>query len=141
MEKIPENSKWDKIDHVVNNLFYFTYRPKYTLRFLICLKTIINSQIFRSNSSCKIYFIQCLWCWLNLLQWMLFIPCNNWKTSLSIKFYCYLVLFQPPCCCFLVLKRLCILHATSTITVQYLCEIFKIQPCNGAVLYFFNFLN
>ena len=82
----------------------------------------INSHIFRSKSSCKKLFIQCVCCWLNLLQWMLFIPCDNWKKSLSIKFYLYFFFFDHDVA-FLFL----ILYVTSTITGQFLCKSFKIQ--------------
>ena len=34
-------------------------------------------------------FFQCVCHWYDLLRWMFFIPCNNWKTLLSIAVYCY----------------------------------------------------
>ena len=60
-----------------------SYRPKYTTRFLLCLKRN-DSQIFK-NSSCKKPFLQSVCYWFNLLWWMFFILCDNWNTLFFIK--------------------------------------------------------
>ena len=52
--------------------------------FLFCLKKSI-SQTFKS-SSCKKVFPKCIHHWYNLLRWMFFIPCNNWKLYFLHKF-------------------------------------------------------
>ena len=60
-----------------------SYRPKYTTRFLICLKRS-DWQIFK-NSSCKKPFLQSVCYWFNLLWWLFFILCDNWNTLFFIK--------------------------------------------------------
>lgn len=67
--------------------------------FLVCLKRS-NSQTFKC-SRCKKRFIQCVWYWLNLLWWILFILWDNWKTSFHKSLSVFWDFFQPPCCCFL----------------------------------------
>ena len=51
------------------------YRPKYTSSFLIC-PNVNNLQTFKS-------FLQCVCYRCNLLRWMLFVSCDNWKTLFS----------------------------------------------------------
>ena len=46
--------------------------------FVLCLKWSI-SQTFKSNR-CKKVFPGCVYHWYNLLGWMFFIPCDDWKT-------------------------------------------------------------
>ena len=46
-----------------------------------------DTRTFKS-SSCKKIFLQCICYRCNLLQWMSFIPCGNWKTFLT-KVYRY----------------------------------------------------
>ena len=46
------------------------------------------SQTFNS-SSCRNVFPKCVYHWYNLLWWMFFIPCENWKTLFFIKIYRY----------------------------------------------------
>ena len=66
----------------------------------------------------------------------------SWLEDITFhKILPLLLFFQTPYCYIFVLKGVHILYVTSTITVQYLCKSFKIQLCNGAVLYFFNFFN
>ena len=73
---------------------------------------------------------------------MFFVPCDNWKTSLSIKFYRYFFFFNRHVVAFLFWKEtVWNTYVTATIAVQYLCKSFKIQICNGTVLYFFNFVS
>ena len=74
-------------------------RPKYTTRFLICLKRS-SPRTFKSGSY-KNTFLQWVRYWYNLLRWMFFILCDNWKTLLFVKVYRYSETFEPPCCCFL----------------------------------------
>ena len=59
--------------------------------FFLCLKRN-NSQTFES-SGCKNPFPQCVCYWCNLLRWMFFVLCNNWKTLLCIKVYRYSEIF------------------------------------------------
>ena len=69
---------------------------------------------------------------------MLFMPCYNWKTSLSIKFYGYLFFSTTMLllsCFEKIMYVIYYLHNNSAILKG-----FKIQLCNGAVLNFFNFL-
>ena len=54
---------------------------------LLCLKRNI-SQTFKS-SSCKKVFLKCVYHWYNLLRWMFFITCNNWKTLFFTQIYRY----------------------------------------------------
>ena len=81
----------------------------------------------------------CVFYWYNLLRGIFYISCDNWKTLLFIKVYCYPEgLFQSPCYCVLwtsVLKKVHIwfyLHNNGTIllpnfhikfAVYYTCEI------------------
>ena len=48
-------------------------------------------------------FLQCVCYWYNLLRWMFFILCDNWKTLLFMKVYRYS-------------EEVCILCVTSTIS-------------------------
>ena len=59
--------------------------------FLLCLKRN-NPQTFKSGS-CKNPFLQCLCYCYNLLRWMFFILCNNWKTLLFMKVCHYSEIF------------------------------------------------
>lgn len=62
--------------------------------FLICLKrTDLRA------AATKIVFLHLLCYLYNLLRWIRFILCRNWKTLFLIKVYSLLVYFQPPCCC------------------------------------------
>ena len=54
--------------------------------FLLCLNKNVW-QTFKS-SSCKKVFPKCVYHWYNLLRWMFFVPCDNWKTFF-IQIYCY----------------------------------------------------
>ena len=54
---------------------------------LLCLKRNV-SQTFKS-SGCKKVFPKCVCHWYNLLRWMLFILCDNWKALFFIQIYCY----------------------------------------------------
>ena len=67
--------------------------------FLLCLKSNYP-QTFKSGI-CKNPFLQCVRYWYNLLRWMFFIQCDNWKTFLFVKVYRYSETFEAPCCCFL----------------------------------------
>ena len=51
---------------------------------LFCLKRSY-SQTFKS-SSCKKVFCKCVYHWYNLLRWMFFILCDNWKQYFLQKF-------------------------------------------------------
>ena len=55
--------------------------------FLLCLKRN-KPQTFKSGS-CKNLFLEYVCYWYNLLWWMFFILCDNWKTFLFIIVYCY----------------------------------------------------
>ena len=51
---------------------------------------------------------------LRLASMNVFVAFDNGKTALSIKIYRCIFFFQPPCCCFLVLKGVRISYVTST---------------------------
>ena len=51
-----------------------------------------DPQAFKSGSW-KQSFLQCVCYWYNLLRWMFFILCDNWKTLLFIKVYRYCGIF------------------------------------------------
>ena len=98
-----------------------SYRPNYILSFLIC-PNLNDSQTFKS-SSCKIFFLQCVCYRCNLLRWMFFVPCDNWKTLFFLKVcrYCEtfstaifstVVFFETS-----VLREVRILRYISSITV------------------------
>ena len=53
-------------------------RPKYTSSLLIW-PNLNDSETFRSSSSCKNGYLQCVCYRCNLLRWMFFIPCDSWK--------------------------------------------------------------
>ena len=53
-------------------------------KLFLCLKRNV-SQTFKS-SSCKKVFPKCAYYRYNLLRWMLFIPCDNWKNYFLYKF-------------------------------------------------------
>ena len=55
--------------------------------FLCCLKRN-DPQTFKSGS-CENPFLQCVCYWYDLLRWMFFILCDNWKTIFFIKVYRY----------------------------------------------------
>ena len=60
--------------------------------YLLIYKYKEGSQTFKS-SSCNNYFLQWVCYCYNLLWWMFFIPCNNWKTLLFTKVYRYSDMF------------------------------------------------
>ena len=57
------------------------------LTFLLCLRRKVS--ITLKSSSCKKVFRKCVYHGYNLLWWMFFIPCDNWKTFFFIQTYCY----------------------------------------------------
>ena len=59
--------------------------------FLLCLKRNVP-QTFKSGS-CKNPFLQCVCYCYNLLQWMFFILCDNWKALLFMKVCHYSEIF------------------------------------------------
>ena len=65
--------------------------------FLLSLKRSVSKTL--EKSSCKKVFPKCVFYGSNLLRWVFFIPCHNWKT-----FFFYTILWlprglvQPPCC-------------------------------------------
>ena len=59
--------------------------------FLLCLKRN-DPQTFKSGS-CKNPFLQCVCYCYNLLRWMFFILCDNWKTLLFMKVCRYSEIF------------------------------------------------
>ena len=110
------------------------YRPKYTSSFLICAN-LNDSQTFKS-SCCKNGFLQCVCHRCNLLRsrmlesfllrWMVFVPCDSWKTLFISKcltllwdfFNHYIAVFETS-----VLKEVCILrylHNNSVVLILML---------------------
>ena len=67
-------------------------RPKYISSFLIC-PNLNDSETFKS-SSCKNGFLQCVCYRCNLLRWMFFVPCDNWKMLLFPKVCRYCEIFS-----------------------------------------------
>ena len=65
-----------------------SHRPKYASSFLIC-PNLNDSQTFKC-SSCKNFFLQCVFYRCNLLRWMFFVPYDSWKTLffLEVCHYC-----------------------------------------------------
>ena len=61
-----------------------TYTDQSKLRVFLLCSNRNDSQTFKS-SSCKNVFLQCVCYRCNLLQWIFFIPCDNWKTSFFAK--------------------------------------------------------
>ena len=59
--------------------------------FLLCLKR--NDPQTFTSASCKNPFLQCVCYWYNLLRWMFFILCDNWKTLLFMKVCRYSEIF------------------------------------------------
>ena len=53
------------------------------LTFLLCLKR--NVSLALKSSSCNKAFPKCVYHGYNLLRWMFFIPCDNWKTFFLYK--------------------------------------------------------
>ena len=111
------------------------YRPKYTSSFLICAN-LNDSQTFKS-SCCKNGFLQCVCHRSNLLRsrmlesfllrWMVFVPCDSWKTLFISKcltllwdfFNHYIAVFFETS----VLKEVCILrylHNNSVVLILML---------------------
>ena len=62
-------------------------QTKHAKNFLTLSEKTI-SQTFKS-SSCKSLSQVCVPLY-NLLRWMFFIPCDNWKTLFFIQIYCYI---------------------------------------------------
>ena len=73
-----------------------SYRPKYTLIFLLCPNRN-DSRTFKT-SSCKKNVSPDATCFV---RQMFFVPCDNWKTLYFLNVCRYFEIFQPPCCCFL----------------------------------------
>ena len=65
--------------------------PSIPRAFLLCLKRN-DPQTFKSGS-CKNPFLQCVCYCYNLLRWMFFILCDNWKTLLFMKVCRYSEIF------------------------------------------------
>ena len=100
------------------------------LTFILCQKRNI-SQTLKVGSGKKV-FLKCVYHWYNLLRWMFFIMCDNWKTFFSIQTYRYreawcnrhvAALFQAtfwksPYCIFII----------STITLQC-CQCHNAPTC------------
>ena len=57
------------------------------LTFLLCLKRNVSQTL--KSSSCKKVFTKCVYHGYNLLRWMFFVPCDNWKTFFFIQTYRY----------------------------------------------------
>ena len=57
------------------------------LTFILCLKRNVSQTL--KSSSCKKVFPKCVYHGYNLLRWMFFIPCDNWKTFFFIQTYRY----------------------------------------------------
>ena len=96
-----------------------SYRPKYTSSFLIC-PNLNDSQTFKS-SSCKNGFLQCVCYRCNLLRWMFFVPCDNWKTLFFLKVCRYCEIFSTAILSFSlkqVFWKKSVFYVISTITVQ-----------------------
>ena len=62
-------------------------QTKYATNFLTLSEKTV-SQTFKS-SSCKSLSQVCVLLY-NLLRWMFFIPCDNWKALFFIQIYCYI---------------------------------------------------
>ena len=57
------------------------------LTFLLCLKRSVSQTL--KISSCKKVFPKCVYHGYNLLRWMFFVTCDNWKTFFFIQAYHY----------------------------------------------------
>ena len=82
---------------------------------LLCLKRN-DPQTFKSGS-CKNSFLQCVCYCYNLLRWMFFVLCDNWKTLLFMKVWNF---FKRHVAAFFeasVLQEVRILCVISTITI------------------------
>ena len=52
-----------------------------------------NDPLTFKSGSCKTAFHRCSCYWYNLLRWMSFTLCDNWKTLLFVKVYRYFEIF------------------------------------------------
>ena len=63
-----------------------SYRATYTWSFLIC--PIRTTHKPSKVAAAKKFFLEWCICWrCNLLRWMCFVPCGNWKTLLFLKVF------------------------------------------------------
>ena len=90
-----------------------TYTDQSILQtFLICLKRNVL-QTYKSSSCYKV-FSKCVHHWYNLLWWMFFIPCDNWKALFFTQIYRYPEAWYnrhiAAFCKINVLKEVCILY-------------------------------
>ena len=95
-------STYRKLNLLLTSSIYFVFWPLEMQKktrtdqsiprvFLLCLKRN-DPQTFKSGS-CKNPFLQCVCYWYNLLRWMFFILCDNWKTLLFMKVCRYSEIF------------------------------------------------
>ena len=95
-------SKYRNLNLPLTSSIYFVFLPLEMQKktqtdqsipcvFLLCLKRN-DPQTFKSGS-CKNPFLQCVCYWYNLLRWMFFILCDNWKTLLFMKVCRYSEIF------------------------------------------------
>ena len=97
-----------------------THTDQSTLQVFLLYLERNDSQTFKS-SSCGKLFLQCVCYRYNLLQWMFFIPRDNWKALFFIKVCWYLKIFSTATL-LLPLKQTfwekSVFYVISTMTVQ-----------------------
>ena len=110
------------------------YRPKNTSSFIIC-PNLNNSQTFKSSSD-KNCFLQCVCYRCNLLRWMFFVPCNNWKALFFLKVCRYCEIFLTAILSFS--EEVCILrylHNNSAVLILMLMLSSKIKLSYTILIY------
>ena len=107
--------------------------------FLVLSRKRSGSQTFKCSSN-STPFLQCIFYWYNLLRWMFFILCDNWKAYFYKSSWLLWGLFQLPCWYVLWKERFergpCFTLATQCSNNTVLIPKFKNKS-----FYFLNFLN
>ena len=104
-------STYRKLNFPLTSSYYFFFLPLEMQK-----KRLEQTKVYHSFShflwketaskplqvaAAKAIFLQCVCYWHNLLRWMFFLVCDNWKTLLFVKVYRYSETFEASCCCFL----------------------------------------
>ena len=120
-------STYRKLDLSLTNSVYLVFLPLETQKGLEQTKVSTRFFTLKRNDpktfktgSCKNLFLQRVWCWYKLLRWMYFVLCDNRKTLLFLKVYCYSEIFLTAMLLLFFKKvfwKKCVLYAFSTLIV------------------------